>query len=87
MNDYNVFGTDSYDGIQRLWEDMSWKYGEDDSDIDSKGILFVREILYYSNVNTSYVNLNEIIDTSRINNYKKSKTGGNYGSSKKRKTT
>ena len=69
-----VFGTDNYDDIQRFWEDMSWKYGEDDNEnIDSNRILFVKEILYYSNVNTSYVNLNEIIDTSRINNYKKSK--------------
>ena len=40
MNDYNVFGTDNYDDIQRLWEDMSWKYGDsfEDGEDDSEYI-------------------------------------------------
>ena len=36
MNDYNVFGTDNYDDIQRLWEDMSWKYGDSFEDYKKK---------------------------------------------------
>ena len=36
MNDYNVFGTDSYDDIQKLWEDMSWKYSDSFEDYKKK---------------------------------------------------